>query len=133
MTVICDNCGGEAPRVWNDVSLPIAGMTFSKQSLGYYAGFFDNFPADDDNWISVCHDCAVTLMKAMPGLADKLLPFRGGHPAEHDYPAPPCCAWAWTWDEETHCPDCGGVTVMLATHDLTWEPRPCPCQKENNS
>jgi hypothetical protein len=128
VTVICDNCGGEAPRVWNDVSLPIAGMTFNNDSLGYYAGFFDCYPPEE-NWLSICHDCAVTFMKTMSGLASKLLPMRGGHPNENFESDAPCCAWAWKWDEEVPCSDCGAATVLLGTHDLTWEVRPCPCPK----
>ena len=131
VTVICDNCGGEAPRVWNDVSLPVGGMTFNKNSLGYYAGFFDNYPQENEEWLSICHECSVTFMTTMSGLASKLLPLRGGHPAEDFESDTPCCAWAWKWDEEAPCSNCGGATILLATHDLTWEVRPCSCPKEN--
>lgn len=136
-TMPCENCGNEVPRVWPDTELPMCGFTFNKHSLGYYAGFSDNFPSEnpDEDWITICHDCSVVFMRALPGLANKVLPLRGGHP---NYPKDesihiaPCCEWAWTWDEDAPCDRCGAAGVYLANHELKWERRTCPCEKDKN-
>lgn len=43
-TVTCDNCEREVHSVYMGVDLPNSGLFFSPNSMGYYAGFFDNFP-----------------------------------------------------------------------------------------
>jgi len=124
-TITCDNCEREVKSVYMGVDLPDSGLCFSPYDMGYYAGFFDNFPPDNQDVYCICHDCSVVFMLALPGLAKRLLPLRGGHPILGNYPDPPCCAWAWTWDEEAPCPKCGQATVCLANHDLEWEKQEC--------
>lgn len=130
-TTTCDNCEREVKSVYMGVDLPDSGLYFSPNSMGYYAGFFDNFPPHEgeEHGYSVCHECAITFMRAMPGLAKRLLPRGGGHPIEGNYPDPPCCPWAWTWDEEAPCPKCGAVTVCIANMEMKWDKQECSCAR----
>lgn len=130
-TTTCDNCEREVKSVYMGVDMPDSGLYFSPNSMGYYAGFFDNFPPHEgeEHGYSVCHECAITFMRAMPGLAKRLLPRGGGHPIEGNYPDPPCCPWAWTWDEEAPCPKCGAVTVCIANMEMKWDKQECSCAR----
>ena len=129
-TTTCANCERKVPALWESEGLPDSGLFFQKNSMGYYAGFFDNYPFDnDDEGYFICHDCAVLFMQTFPGLAKQLLPRRGGHPTTSDYPTPPCCAWAWTWDTEAPCPKCGQAITCIANDKIEWDRKECPCDK----
>lgn len=130
-TTTCANCEREVKSVYHGVDLPDSGLYLSPNSMGYYAGFFDNFPPDEEGKFgyAICHDCSVVMMLALPGLAKRLLPHGGGHPIEGEYPDPPCCAWAWTWDTEAPCSGCGGATTYVANHYGGWDERECPCRR----
>lgn len=129
---VCANCEREVPPVYPGVDLPEAGLYFSPNSMGYYAGFFDNFPPDEEEkfGFAICHDCAVIFMLALPGLSKRLLPSRGGHPSKdflNGIPPKACCAWTWTWDQEAPCPECGEAGVYLSNFEGGWDRRECPC------
>ena len=124
-TTVCANCEREVPALWESGGLADSGLFFDPNTLGYYAGFFDNFPPADDGFC-ICHDCSVVFMKALPGLAKRLLPLRGGHPMDDSYPNPPCCEWAWAWDESEVC-EKHGVTVLRGNDEGGWDRRKCPC------
>lgn len=106
----CTNCGLEAPTSQQPDKLLDDGWSFNWLALGHYGGFTDCLPERDknpnhDDYIAhLCHDCCVTLLLALPGLAGVIFPEGGGgHPNvnEHDSEdgtlTPPCCQWAWTW------------------------------------
>lgn len=129
-TTTCANCEREVPSFYESGGLADSGLFFSPNSMGYYAGFFDNYPPDDDdNGYSICHDCVVLFMQALPGLAKRLLPSGGGHPIIGEYPTKPCCAWAWTWDTEAPCPKCGKVIVCIANSKIEWDRQECSCNR----
>ena len=127
---ICDNCWHEVQPVADWAPLPVGGLWFSQKDLGYYDGFFDVFPSVgcEPTELGLCHECCVLFMEALPGLADKLLPLRGGHPTRpwvQGTASPPCCAWAWTWDEEAPCGVCAQSSVYVANANGEWEKREC--------
>ena len=100
LTKNCDNCGAEAPATQQDGNFIDGGWVVVHRSLGFYGGFSDPFPEEDETTEAhLCHDCCVIMMRAMPGLARRIVP---GHPNLNDgegTEVPPCCEWAWTWVE----------------------------------
>lgn len=127
---ICDNCEKENQSVIDSVPLPVGGLWFSQQALGYFNGFFDVLPSlgSESAEFAICHSCCVLFMEALPGLAHKLLPLRGGHPTHpwvQGTATPPCCAWAWTWDEEAPCGECAQSSVYVANANGAWEKGKC--------
>lgn len=100
----CDNCG-TGPRDSQDGNAFTGGLWWAPRSMGFYGGFTDNCPwepitAEED--LALCHECSVSLMRAFPVIAQKMLPNRGGHPNLNGEgtDVPPCCEWAWTDSDE---------------------------------
>jgi len=123
-TITCDNCNRAVPAVHETADIPDRGLWFSQPDMGYYNGFFD---AVGENSVAICHDCSAIFMNAFPGLAAKLLPSRGGHPTVpfNGILSPPCCEWAWTWDEVAPCAECAQVPLYFANADGEWEKKDC--------
>ena len=87
---ICSECGSDpasSPR------LPDCGLSFTPNEFGYYGGFTDSQPwlgAQDGDWVFLCHDCSLKLVRTFPSIAKAL--GRKLHPCDTDIP---CCEFAW--------------------------------------
>lgn len=129
----CSNCGAEAPTTQQEGRYIDWGWSLSHNFLGHYGGFSDNFPSE--GLLShICHDCCVVMMRALPGLAKSLFPAGGGgHPSvsnETGILTPSCCEYAWTWDKEERCGECGDHVLYFGAPDGGWRRQECCRQQE---
>jgi hypothetical protein len=73
----CDSCGAERECDSANPTLISDGLILPFRSLGYYGGFVDDFPWEelDDltEVFNICGDCVVTMLRALPGVAQKLI------------------------------------------------------------
>jgi len=106
-TTKCDNCNKRVPsEPLQGEGYPDNGLEIFPLIFGYYGGFLDNFPTDEDkpagDRVVFCHDCSVALFRQFPSLLgglDPTLPsdntgatVYGLHPCEGETP---CCEFAW--------------------------------------
>lgn len=113
----CSECGIEKPI--ENGSL-INGLRFAPRDLGYYGGFTDNqpwIPIEESEFVNLCHDCCLRLMRAFPSIGKQLGLF--AHPSEPD--KQPCCEFAWSIGRSS----LGEHVAMAAsfvngTSDLEW-------------
>lgn len=92
----CDGCGNDVP-CFSQQQLPEHGLVLSLATMDYYGGFSDFIESDPPRFL-LCHDCSLTLLTALPNIANKLP--KGLHPCELDKP---CCNFAWKWvDSDLH-------------------------------
>jgi hypothetical protein len=106
-TTKCDNCNKQVPsqRLQGE-GYPDNGLEIFPLTFGYYGGFIDNLPLDEDKpsgeRVVFCHDCSVSLFRQFPSMlkglgislgevASNPLGF-GFHPCEGDTP---CCEFSW--------------------------------------
>ena len=114
----CDNCGATAPRMHRSPVIE-GGWELNWLQLGYYSGFTDCIPDNEDDdpsdyTVRLCHDCCVKVVEVLPVLKKHV---RGGHPFRGEAGAPPCCPYTW---KITHKDD-GESESYLATEDGRWE------------
>jgi hypothetical protein len=112
MKTICENCNNEVETVDQEGELPLFGWSFSLNWIGYYAGFSDSWPPNDDADITICHDCCLAMIRVLPALA-KRLEGQGWHPGGTD--EKPCCEYAWKVEKED-----GESVIYRGTPELTW-------------
>lgn len=107
MIATCDNCGREGDtETLQGTGFPDNGIEMYPLTLGFYGGFWDNFPLNAEKpageRVVFCHDCTASLLRTFPailkGLRELQFLTSGGetlcglHPCE--YPEP-CCEFAW--------------------------------------
>ena len=103
----CDNCGRESnTESLQGSGFPDNGIELYPLTLGFYGGFWDNFPLNAEkpagDRVVFCHDCTAGLLRAFPAFLKglKVLQFstvegetrHGLHPCEGETP---CCEFAW--------------------------------------
>lgn len=125
----CANCGTEARTTQQEGNFLDGGLSFDLVSLGFYGGFWDNFSQGKEGLAHICHDCSLLFMRALPGLAKRILPQGGGHPNNIHVPVtnedrevlePSCCEFAWTWNAKEQDAD-GQHQTYFGTPDGDWE------------
>lgn len=84
----CDGCGATTPSPF------FADDGFSFDLSGGY-GQFTDYTEEDEQRLMLCHDCVLRMIALFPAMGKKL--GKGCHPCMEDVP---CCAFAWTQDEE---------------------------------
>lgn len=141
----CTNCGAEARTTQQEGNFIDGGLSFDLVNLGFYGGFWDNFPTNGREGLAhICHDCSVVFMRALPGLAKKILPNGGGHPnfihAEKitkGTETPSCCEFAWTWKDELDADDEDSILTYFGRADGGWDKTVCldgeTLTRENNN
>ena len=114
---ICSECGNTFPATQQTSTLfPDGGMTFAPRSFGHYGGFTDNTswdPITDDNYVMLCHDCCLRLVRSFASIAKALGNF-GHHPCSEDTP---CCEFSWTFKRN---PNTNELQTYLGTRDGEW-------------
>lgn len=122
----CDNCGLESPTTQQDGNFIDGGLSVDLLNMGHYGGMWDNFPFDgNDRLVHICHDCSVTFLRALPGLAKLVMPIGGGHPNQNEQTTvrgtdtPSCCEFAWTWNCD-ELDDNGQYQVYYGEADGGW-------------
>jgi hypothetical protein len=143
----CTNCGTPSPTTQQQGNFIDDGISINTLSLGHYGGFTDCIPDqsrgevysigeyDSNPYLAhLCHDCTVIMFNALPGLA-KFAGVHGGHGnitggwcfsggelshIENGTLVPPCCPYAWTWDQTEKSGPYNQSTTYLSTPELTW-------------
>ena len=114
---ICSECKSTYPTTQQTSPFfPDAGFTFAPRTFGHYGGFTDNIPWDpitDDDYVRLCHDCCLRLVRSFPSIAKALGGF-GHHPCSEDIP---CCEFAWTFKRHA---ETGELQTFIATEDGRW-------------
>jgi hypothetical protein len=108
--VICQGCERAVPALSQpNHALPDEGITITLS--GWYGGFTDDFP-EPPTKLTVCHDCALGVFRAIPALASR----RGLHSTRSDEA---CCEFHWTIrrDEEGKSIVHGDGTEVKLTKD----------------
>lgn len=100
MMIECDGCGKLCEEALDEGRID-NGWELEAYRFGFYGGFTDVTGDDPQDVWQICHDCVVSLMKALPRLGGKLT--IGGHSSLTDSP---CCHWAWSHrDGKLLCPN----------------------------
>ena len=123
----CDNCNEESISDSAQGSgFPDNGIELYPPTLGYYGGFWDNFPLNPEKpageRVVFCHDCTAKLLRSFPALlkgldgiadfANKGKKRYGMHPCSD---TEPCCEFAWNSTGN-------GKTIMLVNPETKqWE------------
>lgn len=107
--VLCQGCEAMVPitQQEEDSGLPDNGLILTLR--GWYGGFFDTMPWEQDDTLLLCHDCAVRVFDAVPALAKR----RGLHPDDER-----CCTYWWTVENDTVIHG-DGSTIPLENGVLT--------------
>jgi hypothetical protein len=123
----CDNCDEESKSESAQGSgFPDNGIELYPLTLGFYGGFWDNFPLNADKpagqRVAFCHDCTLALLRSFPaiikGLAELQIvtsngqPRYGMHPCEDETP---CCEFAWQGTDEQ------GSIMLANPKTKNWE------------
>ena len=106
-TTNCDNCNTQvSSEPLQGEGYPDNGLELFPLTFGYYGGFIDNLPLDEEKpsgeRVVFCHDCSVSLFRQFPSILKGLgislgemesnpLGF-GFHPCKGDTP---CCEFSW--------------------------------------
>lgn len=121
--VECNGCGKIVPGESVNPHLPEAGLEMDFQNAGYYGGFTDNEPWEQDKskrrgTTKLCHDCVSNIMAVLPALAKSFGP---GHHLSltEDHP---CCPHSWTDVKNAD----GTYTTMIPDQDGGWKVDPDP-------
>lgn len=90
----CSECGKTQSTGGKQEEVLDNGLMFCPTDMGYYGGFVDSFPQDEQVFVRLCHDCSVRLVRWFPSVA-KALGTDNGHPCDEDLP---CCEFAWKFE-----------------------------------
>lgn len=114
---ICSECGQTYEHTQQESPMfPDGGICVAPKTFGHYGGFTDNMPWDpisDDDYISLCHDCCVLLVRAFPSIV-KAMGGYAHHPCSDEIP---CCEFAWTFKRH---PETNELQTYLGTAEGMW-------------
>lgn len=87
----CSNCDNQYKNYgeehYEGHLQPVHGLSFNVADWTHYDGFSDLWGDDTDFRVALCHDCSVTLCRAIPAIGAFMT---GGH--RHD--GEPCCEFS---------------------------------------
>ena len=107
----CDNCGeGCAYESMEAHKLLTQGVSFDELTIsdgeyvavqsgfcldlsGHYGGFADDMPGGKLARVILCHDCALAVARALPGIFKR---GEGHHSMFYDEAHTSCCEFGWT-------------------------------------
>lgn len=133
-TIKCDNCRKQVDtNSFQGENFPDNGLEIYPLTFGYYGGFLDNFPTDNDKpmgeRVVFCHECARDLFRIFPSLLKGIQAtladatrgniFYGLHPCEAETP---CCEFAWNSADET------GYIMLVDPQTKKWRKVALPTQ-----